>query len=61
MKNFTFSDFIAPYGYRFVKSLKQDQFRMITTDDNPETVYAVMIRFRKDIIVDKETCTQIMV
>ncbi|WP_340616922.1 hypothetical protein [Xenorhabdus entomophaga] len=60
-KDFTFPGFIAPYGYRFVKSLKQDQFRMITTGDNPETVYAVMLTFRKDIIIDKETCTQIMV
>ncbi|MDX7990878.1 hypothetical protein [Xenorhabdus littoralis] len=60
-KDFSFPGFIVPYGYRFVKSLKQDQFRMITAGNTPETVYAVMITFRRDIIIDKETCTQIMV
>ncbi|QTL41801.1 hypothetical protein HGO23_18765 [Xenorhabdus budapestensis] len=60
-KDFILPDFVVPYGYRFVKSLKQDQYRMITISDKPETVYAVKLIFRRDIVVDKETCTQIMV
>lgn len=60
-KDFVLPDFVIPHGYRFVKSLKQDQYRLITTDDQSETVYAVKLIFRKDIVVDKETCTQIMV
>ncbi|WP_340609378.1 hypothetical protein [Xenorhabdus bharatensis] len=60
-KDFILPDFVTPHGYRFVKSLKQAQYRMITSGDKPETVYAVKLIFRNDIIVDKETCTQIMV
>ncbi|CDH25586.1 hypothetical protein [Xenorhabdus bovienii] len=61
VRDFAFPDFVVPHGYRFVKSLKQDQYRMITKDAKPETVYAVKLIFRKDIVIDKETCTQIMV
>ncbi|KMJ45162.1 phage protein [Xenorhabdus khoisanae] len=61
VENFELPNFDVPYGYRLVKSLKEHQYRMITTGEDSETVYAVKLHFRKDIIVGKETCTQIMI
>ncbi|MDC9615365.1 hypothetical protein ABLB69_15515 [Xenorhabdus khoisanae] len=51
-----------PNGYRFVKALNKDEYRMVTTESGqPETVYAVKLLFRNDLVLNKETCTQIMV
>ncbi|REF26211.1 hypothetical protein BDD26_0818 [Xenorhabdus cabanillasii] len=53
--------FAVQHGYRLVKPLKKDQYRLIATGDEPETVYLVELRFRKDIVFNKTTCTQIKV
>ncbi|HAN7432538.1 TPA: hypothetical protein IF402_002964 [Escherichia coli] len=58
---FVLPGFTTPYGYRLVKSCNGDHYRMITTSDTPETVYAVKLIFREDIVEAKRTCTQIMV
>ncbi|MEX3024499.1 hypothetical protein [Proteus sp. STS61-E] len=53
--------FEIPIGYRLVKSLRKDQYRLITTDKESETAYLVELRFRQDIVYGKTTCTQIKV
>ncbi|PHM69576.1 hypothetical protein [Xenorhabdus sp. KJ12.1] len=60
------TDYVLPglaiqHGYRLVKSLKKEQYRLIATGDEPETVYLVELRFRQDIVFGKTTCTQIKV
>ncbi|OTA18966.1 phage protein [Xenorhabdus beddingii] len=60
--DFHLADAVIPDGYRFVKALNKDEYRMVTTGaGQPETVYAVKLLFRNDIVINKETCTQIMV
>ncbi|MEX6156049.1 hypothetical protein AB6G46_24350 [Providencia hangzhouensis] len=43
----------APHGYRLVKALNKDQYRLIAIGDEPETVYLVELRFRNDIVYGK--------
>ncbi|PHM49659.1 hypothetical protein [Xenorhabdus miraniensis] len=59
VKDFELPNFDVPYGYRLVKSLKEHEYRMVTISDNSETVYFVKLNFRKDIVLERETCTQI--
>ncbi|CDL80950.1 hypothetical protein [Xenorhabdus szentirmaii] len=59
--DYTLPEYVVPHGYRLVKSLKKDQFRMIADGKEPETVYLVEVFFREDIVVGKTTCTQIKV
>ncbi|MDE9494542.1 hypothetical protein KKJ09_13340 [Xenorhabdus bovienii] len=61
VKPYVLPEYVIPNGYRLVKSLKKDQFRMVTNDETPETVYLVELNFRNDIIIGKSTCTQIKV
>ena len=55
MKELTISInyFEIPIGYRLVKSLRKDQYRLITTDKESETAYLVELRFRQDIVYGK--------
>lgn len=53
--------FEIPIGYRLVKSLRKDQYRLITADKESETAYLVELRLRQDIVYGKTTCTQIKV
>ncbi|WP_409267831.1 hypothetical protein [Providencia rustigianii] len=53
--------YVIPKGYRLVKSLKKEQYRLLSTDGIPETVYLLELRFRTDIIFGETTCTQIKV
>ena len=48
-------------GYRLVKSLKKNQYRLVTTGDECETAYLVELFFRNDIVFNKVSCTQIKV
>ncbi|WP_033576293.1 phage protein [Dickeya chrysanthemi] len=60
--DFPLPGFVVPHGYRLVKSRGDEHYRLITDDaESPETVYAVKLRFRNDIVEMKTTCTQIMV
>ncbi|MEX6205036.1 hypothetical protein AB6G29_23740 [Providencia hangzhouensis] len=59
--DFSLPGFITPHGYRLVKALNKDQYRLIAIGDEPETVYLVELRFRNDIVYGKTTCTQIKV
>lgn len=58
---FQIDHFVAPDGYRLLKLNNKHQYRMVTTGDNPETVYLVELRPRKDIVFNHECCTQIKV
>ena len=53
--------YVVQYGYRLVKSLKKNQYRLIAIGDECETVYLVELIFRNDIVFNKATCTQIKV
>lgn len=55
------SGFIAPEGYRLLKSNRKHHYRLVTEGDNPETVYLVELIFRQDIIFLQECCTQVKV
>ncbi|WP_272661391.1 hypothetical protein [Providencia sp. PROV089] len=59
--DFSLPGFVTPHGYKFVKSINKDQYRLIAVGDKPETVYLVELRFRNDIVYGKKTCTQIKV
>ncbi|EPG6292125.1 hypothetical protein L8T16_06845 [Enterobacter cloacae] len=61
VQDFTLPGFTTPYGYRLVKSLREDHYRLITDSQSPETVYAVKLIFREDIVETRKTCTQILV
>lgn len=61
IEDFVLPNYSLPQGYRFIKALKKNQYRLITQNENPETVYLVELIFRKDIIFNKTTCTQIKV
>ncbi|PHM52380.1 hypothetical protein [Xenorhabdus hominickii] len=61
VKPYDLPEYAIPHGYRLVKSLKKNQFRMITIEENAETVYLVELNFRSDIVIGKSTCTQIKV
>lgn len=53
--------FILQAGYRLVKSLKKNQYRLMAVGDECETVYLVELIFRNDIVFNLATCTQIKV
>lgn len=59
--NYTLLGYKVPNGYRLVKSNRKEQYRLITTGDEPETVYLLELLFRHDIVYDRITCTQIKV
>ncbi len=61
VEDFSLPGYPVPHGYRFVKALQRDQYRLIAMGDNPETVYLVALRFRNDIVYGRTTCTQIKV
>ncbi len=53
--------YVIPKGYRLVKSLKKEQYRLLSMEGIPETVYLLELRFRTDIVFGETTCTQIKV
>ncbi|QZN94107.1 hypothetical protein [Symbiopectobacterium purcellii] len=59
--DFSLPGFVVPFGYRLVKSRNDEHYRLITDVQDPETVYAVKLVFRHDIVDAKKTCTQILV
>ena len=61
VKDIDLEGFDTPIGYRLVKSLRKDQYRLITADKESETAYLVELRFRQDIVYGKTTCIQIKV
>ncbi len=61
VEDFKLAGYITPCGYRLVKSLKKDQYRLVTNNSNPKTVYLVELIFRTDIVFGKTTCTQVKV
>ncbi len=61
VSEFVLPGFVLPKGYRLVKSRTKDQYRLIAEGEKPETVYLVELRFRRDIVIGKTTCTQVKV
>ncbi|MDI9091568.1 hypothetical protein [Providencia rettgeri] len=59
--DFSLPGFDIPEGYRLVKSLRKQQYRLIANGEKPETIYLVELKFRQDIVMGKTTCTQIKV
>lgn len=53
--------YVVQYGYRLVKSLKKNQYRLIAVRNESETIYLVELIFRNDIVFNKASCTQIKV
>lgn len=59
--DFVLSGFTTPFGYRLLKSLKSDHYRLVTDEESPITVYAVKLEFMDNIVPSRRSCTQIMV
>lgn len=59
--DFDLPGYVIPKGYRLVKSLKKEQYRLLAMEGIPETVYLLELRFRTDIVFGETTCTQIKV
>lgn len=58
--DFQLPDWTTPAGYRLVKSKQGEQYRLIN-NESQETVYAVKLIFRTDIVAQHKTCIQVMV
>ncbi|EIW6162746.1 hypothetical protein MF451_003743 [Salmonella enterica subsp. enterica serovar Saintpaul] len=58
VEDFALPFFALPYGYRLVKSLNEDQYRLVAAD---ETVYAVKLVHHRDITWPHPAVTQVMV
>ncbi|AKP35053.1 hypothetical protein [Yersinia aleksiciae] len=59
--DFSLPGYTTPHGYRLVKSLREDHYRLVTDSIDPVTVYAVCLEFIGDIVPARRSCTQIMV
>ncbi len=60
--DFHLPGFVLPVGYRLLKSLYSDEYRIVTTDEGkPYTAYAVKLEFHKEITFPQEAATQVMV
>lgn len=59
---FRLPGFVLPVGYRLLKSLFSDEYRIVTTDEGkPYTAYAVKLQFHKEITFPQGAATQVMV
>lgn len=61
VQEFILPNYTLPQGYRLVKGLRNNQYRLLTQATQPETVYLVELIFRQDIVFSKTTCTQVKV
>jgi len=59
--DFQLNGYVIPFGYRFVKSRTEHQYRLITISDQPVTAYAIKLEFYDHIVLGFNTCTQVMV
>lgn len=58
---FDLPNYVVPQGYRLMKSCKKNQYRMVTTGEELETIYLLELKLRTDIVFGETTCTQIKV
>ncbi len=61
VRDFVLPGFVVPFGYRLLKSLHADHYRLVTDETAPVTVYAVKLQFIDNIVPGRRSCTQIMV
>ncbi|WNY87405.1 hypothetical protein [Leclercia adecarboxylata] len=61
VKEFALPGFVTPHGYRLLRAVKGNQYRMVTDSVAPETVYAVKLEFLEHIVPTRKICTQILV
>lgn len=60
--DFQLPGFVLPAGYRLLKSLYADEYRIVTTDEGkPYTAYAVKLHFHQEITFPQGAATQVMV
>lgn len=60
--DFHLPGFVLPVGYRLLKSLYSDEYRIVTTDEGkPYTAYAVKLEFHNEITFLHGAATQVMV
>lgn len=59
---FALPGFVLPVGYRLLKSLYGEEYRIVTTDEGqPYTAYAVKLQFQNEITFPHGAATQVMV
>lgn len=62
VEDYFLEGFVLPPGFRLVKSLTEDQFRIVTTaTEKPYTAYAVKLIHHNEITYPKKATTQVMV
>lgn len=62
VEDYFLEGFVLPPGFRLVKSLTEDQFRIVTTaTEKPYTAYAVKLIHHNEITHPKKATTQVMV
>jgi len=61
VEDFHLPGYEIQHGYRLVKAKSHDHFRLITTDLEPETAYAVRLVHSNFIIPNRTNCTQVMI
>ena len=60
--DFHLPGFVLPVGYRLLKSLYSDEYRIVTTDEGKSyTAYAVKLEFHNEITFPHGAATQVMV
>jgi len=61
VRPFAFAGFIVPFGYALYICAQDKEYRLITQEKNPETVYAVRLEETKDFTSPVRACIQVMV
>ncbi|WP_083615866.1 hypothetical protein [Pantoea sp. 1.19] len=59
--DYAVSGLTLPPGYRIVKAGGEAQYRVLTTTQPAETVYAVRLEFMRDLTWPETACVQVMV
>ncbi|WP_312081699.1 hypothetical protein [Pantoea septica] len=59
--DFVLPDYRLPFGYRLVSCPDEKQYRMVTSEAVPETVYAVRLDETQDLTSPERACIQVMV
>ncbi|MDI9279367.1 hypothetical protein QMZ65_19320 [Pantoea sp. EABMAA-21] len=58
---FTLPGFVTPFGYTLWQNRAERQFRLVTQERDPETVYAVRLEETEDFTSPERACIQVMV
>lgn len=55
----SFERLVVPHGYHFVKAVNEEHYRLITTNNNSETVYLTKFNPQNNLLLNQTNCIQI--